>query len=263
MEKGLKLKVRKLLGPNPTFVEVTEEKLAEEVFLPTPSSPSWIGLRRYHLKEVYRWKYYLLIISTHFAFLFSISKWNFLEKLTMLVGVLMWCKHDWIVPPSHESLPIFPLIHKSVLLSSAFRWSFALYGLLSFWRRRLGMICIALKAISLSGELFVHPFISFIVSLIYFLAAAPVGSMNKFSFQKAIRSYASRFLDNSHKFRSPHLMFVYSSLTISPAFWRCCVSAVLWKSFAALELAGWRLSMTITSLVYVKKLCTLQDVHQK
>ena len=30
--KGLKLKVRKFLGVNPTFVEVTEEKLAGETF---------------------------------------------------------------------------------------------------------------------------------------------------------------------------------------------------------------------------------------
>ena len=148
--------------------------------------------------------------------------------------------------------------------------------LLGFWRRRLGMTCIAVKAISLSGELFVHPFISFIVSAMYFFAAAPVGSMNKFFFQKTIRSYPSWiFLDTSRRFRSLHLIVVYSSLTISLTFWRCCDSVVLWRSFTALELAGWLLA-TITSLAflkqvgrywfnprYVKKLRTLQNVHRK
>ena len=143
------------------------------------------------------------------------------------------------------------------------------------------MICIALKAISLSGELFVQPFISFVVSIVYFFAAAPVGSMNKFFFhkfffQKTIRSYASWiFLDTSRRFCFPHLMFVNSWLTVSLAFWCCCDSVVIWRSFIALELAGW-LSVTITSLVFlkqvrrclfnsrnVKKLCTLQDVHRK
>ena len=36
MAKGLKLKVRKFWGPNPTFVEVTGEKLVEGAFLPHP-----------------------------------------------------------------------------------------------------------------------------------------------------------------------------------------------------------------------------------
>ena len=39
--KGLKLKVRKFWGPNPTFVEVTEEKLVGGFFA---HPPSWIGL---------------------------------------------------------------------------------------------------------------------------------------------------------------------------------------------------------------------------
>ena len=39
--KRLKLKVRKFRGPNPTFVEVTREKLVEGAFLPPQS---WIGL---------------------------------------------------------------------------------------------------------------------------------------------------------------------------------------------------------------------------
>ena len=40
--KGLKLKVKKILGSNPTFVEVTGEKLVGgELFCP----PSWIGLK--------------------------------------------------------------------------------------------------------------------------------------------------------------------------------------------------------------------------
>ena len=39
--KGLKLKVRKFWGPNPTFVEVTEVKLVGGLF---GSPPSWIGL---------------------------------------------------------------------------------------------------------------------------------------------------------------------------------------------------------------------------
>ena len=197
----------------------------------------------------------------------------------------MWCKRDWIVSPSNKSSSIFPLIHKSIFLSSAFRWSFTLDVLPGFWRR-LGMTCIAVKAISLKGELFVHPFISLVVSVIYFFAAAPVGSMNKFFFQKTIRSYASWiFLDTSRRFRPPHLMFVYSSLTISLTFWHCCDSVVLWRSltlswprslsyrnqsidlrstgfymitvsvmkeFAALELAGW-LSVTIKSLVFLKQ----------
>ena len=175
----------------------------------------------------------------------------------MLVGVLMWCQHDWIVSPSSKSLSIFPLIHKSILLSSAFRWSLALDVLLSFWKGRLGMICIDLKAISLSGNLFVHPFISFVVSLMYFFAAAPVGSMNKFFFYKVIRSYASRiFLDTSRRFLSPHLTFVYSSLTISPAFWRCCVPVVPWRSFAALDFQ-WLLHLSFMWRNFVLcKMCT-------
>ena len=73
------------------------------------------------------------------------------------------------------------------------------------------MICMPLKAISLSGELFVQSSISFVVSVMYFFAAALVGSMNKFFFQKAICSCASEvFLDTSHRFCSPHAMFVYS-----------------------------------------------------
>ena len=44
------------------------------------------------------------------------------------------------------------------------------------------MTCEAVKAISLSGELFVDPFINFVVSVMHFFAAAPVGSMNKFFF---------------------------------------------------------------------------------
>ena len=148
----------------------------------------------------------------------------------MLFGALMWCKRDWIVSPSNKSLSVFPLIHKSILLSSAFKWSFALDVLLSFWRRRLGMICIFLKAVSLSGELFVQRFISFFVSVMCFFAAAPVGSMNKFLFQKTIRSYASWiFLDTTRRFCSPHLMFVHSSLAMTLAFWHCCDSVVLWR----------------------------------
>ena len=41
--KGLKLKLRKFWGPNPTFVEVTGEKLVGGAFL--ASLPSWIGLK--------------------------------------------------------------------------------------------------------------------------------------------------------------------------------------------------------------------------
>ena len=90
------------------------------------------------------------------------------------------------------------------------------------------MTCIAVKAISLKGKFFVYPFISFIVSVMYFFAATSVENMNKFFFQKTIRSYASRiFLDTSGRFRYPHLMFVYSSLTISLTLWRCCDSVVL------------------------------------
>ena len=44
--KGLKLKVRKFWGPNPTFVEVTGEKLVGGAFLPPPS---WTGLNIFHL----------------------------------------------------------------------------------------------------------------------------------------------------------------------------------------------------------------------
>ena len=40
MAKGLKLKVRKFLELNPTFVEGTEEKPVGGLFVP----PSWIGL---------------------------------------------------------------------------------------------------------------------------------------------------------------------------------------------------------------------------
>ena len=36
MAKGLKLKVRKFWGPNPTFVEVTGEKLVGGPFCPLP-----------------------------------------------------------------------------------------------------------------------------------------------------------------------------------------------------------------------------------
>ena len=36
VSKGLKLNARKFWGPNPTFVEVTREKLVEGAFLPTP-----------------------------------------------------------------------------------------------------------------------------------------------------------------------------------------------------------------------------------
>ena len=34
--KGLKIKVRKISGPNPTFVEVTGEKLVGGLFAPSP-----------------------------------------------------------------------------------------------------------------------------------------------------------------------------------------------------------------------------------
>ena len=44
--KGLKLKVRKFWGPNPTFVEVTGEKLVRGPFCHPPPSPSWIGLKK-------------------------------------------------------------------------------------------------------------------------------------------------------------------------------------------------------------------------
>ena len=37
--KGLKLKVRNFWGPNPTFVEVTGEKLVEGAFLLPPPPP--------------------------------------------------------------------------------------------------------------------------------------------------------------------------------------------------------------------------------
>lgn len=70
-----------------------------------------------------------------FAFPFSISKVNNLDdsnNLLMLFGGLMWCKRDWIVLPSGKSSSIFPLLHKQVLLSSAFRRYFALDALLCF-----------------------------------------------------------------------------------------------------------------------------------
>ena len=44
--KGLKVKVRKFLGLDPTFVEVTEEKLVGRPFW-SPSPPSWIGLKKH------------------------------------------------------------------------------------------------------------------------------------------------------------------------------------------------------------------------
>ena len=53
------------------------------------------------------------------------------------------------------------------------------------------MICMALEALFLSGELLVQLFIIFVVSVIYSFAAAPSGSMSKIFIQKAIRSYAS------------------------------------------------------------------------
>lgn len=56
----------------------------------------------------------------------------------------MWCKRDWIVSPSNKGSSISPVLHKSILLS--------------FWRRRLVVICMTLKMISLCGQLFVqHP----------------------------------------------------------------------------------------------------------
>ena len=83
--------------------------------------------------------------------------------------------------------------------------------LLGFWRRRLGMIFIALKAILLSGQFFIQPFISFVVS-----AAALVGSMNKFLLQNTTLPYASWILlDTSWRFCPPHLMLGDSSLTIT------------------------------------------------
>ena len=60
------------------------------------------------------------------------------------------------------------------------------------------MICIALKVISLIGELVVHRFISGVVSVMYYFAAAPVGSMNKFFFQKTIHSCASCIFLDTH-----------------------------------------------------------------
>ena len=81
-----------------------------------------------------------------FTFLFSINKAN-LDNSPMVFHVLMWYKHDRIDPYSVNSSSVLSLLHKSVLLSNYFRWSFALDALLYFWRRRLGMISIALKAI--------------------------------------------------------------------------------------------------------------------
>ena len=78
--------------------------------------------------------------------------------------------------------------------------------------------------------------------LCIFFAAAPVGSMNKFFFQKTMRSYASWiFLDISRRFRSPHLCILHwQSLLRSGVV----DSVALWRLFTALELAGW-LSVTI------------------
>ena len=46
--KELKLKVRKFWGQNPTFVEVTGEKLVGGAFLPPP--PFWMGLSQHCAK---------------------------------------------------------------------------------------------------------------------------------------------------------------------------------------------------------------------
>ena len=87
------------------------------------------------------------------------------------------------------------------------------------------MICMALKAISLSDKLFVLLFISFVVSVKYFFAAAPAGSMNKIFFQKINTFiYIMDSLDTSSRFFSPHLMFVYSLVTISVVLCSCCDS---------------------------------------
>ena len=115
------------------------------------------------------------------------------------------------------------------------------------------MICLVLKAIYVSGEFLVQPFISFVVSVIYFFVPTPVGSMNKFFFQKTIHSHAFWILvDTPLRFRSPDLMFVYFSLIISLAFWYCCYTVVLWRSFIALWLAGW-LSVTVKSRVFLRQ----------
>ena len=59
--KGLKLKVRKFWGPNPTLVEVTGEKLVGGPFCPRPSS--WTGLRNNRFEESYDVKYFKEIKS--------------------------------------------------------------------------------------------------------------------------------------------------------------------------------------------------------
>ena len=113
--------------------------------------------------------------------------------------------------------------------------SFALDALLGFWRRRLDTICMALEALSLSGELLAQLFIIFVVSVIYCFAAAPSGSMSKIFIQKAIRSYASWiFLSTLRRFRSAHLMF----LRISIMFWGCCDYVVPWRWFFDLNLTA-------------------------
>ena len=116
---------------------------------------------------------------------------------------------------------------------------------------------------------------SVLLSVMYFFEAAPVGSMNKFFFQKTIRSYASWiFLDTSRRFRSPHLMFACSSLTISLTFWCCWLCCAL-----KIIHCSWTCWLTVSDyhfLVFLKevrrcwfnprhvnKLRTLQDVHRK
>ena len=49
--KRLKLKVRKILGLSPTFVEVTEEKLVGDLF----ETPSCIGLKVLLLEQTLNW----------------------------------------------------------------------------------------------------------------------------------------------------------------------------------------------------------------
>ena len=108
--KGVKLKVRKIWGLNPTFVEDIGEKLIGGAFLlPSPSSPSWSphGYWFFHLtKKDYALNRIRLFKISNSGFSLYISPYHKKRTKSRYCSLIEICKKACLISATRSIFPI-------------------------------------------------------------------------------------------------------------------------------------------------------------